>query len=82
MARHVSERQVRHWLDETAIQNVTSNADEDTDLNIQVELSRLPVHVIEEDEFGPFESSIEADSTRSSTRTVRPASWARRRRDR
>lgn len=53
MTRHVSETQVRHWLDETAIRNVTAHTDEDTAFNLQVELSQLPVHVIKEDEFGP-----------------------------
>ena len=54
MTRHVSETQVRHWLDETAIRDVTAHADEETEFNVQVELSRLPVHVIKETEFGPL----------------------------
>jgi len=53
MTRHVSEAQVRHWLDETAVRGVTTHADEDTEFNLQVELSQLPVHVIKEDEFSP-----------------------------
>ena len=53
MTRHISETQVRHWLDDTAIRDVTAHTDEDTEFNFQVELSRLPVHVIKEDEFGP-----------------------------
>ncbi|WP_121742328.1 hypothetical protein [Natronorubrum halophilum] len=53
MTRHISETQVRHWLDETAIRRVTTHSDEDTEFNVQVELSQLPVHVIKEDEFGP-----------------------------
>ncbi|ADB59875.1 hypothetical protein Htur_0981 [Haloterrigena turkmenica DSM 5511] len=53
MTRHVSETQIRHWLDETAIRGVTAHADEDTAFNLQIELSRLPVHVIKEEEFGP-----------------------------
>ena len=51
--KHVSETQIREWLDETAIRDVTTHADEETEFNLQVELSRLPVHVIKEDEFGP-----------------------------
>ncbi|WP_408959174.1 hypothetical protein [Natrinema sp. 74] len=54
MTRHISETQVRHWLDETAIRDVTRHTDEDTEFNFQVELSRLPIHVIKEDEFGPI----------------------------
>ncbi|MXV61038.1 hypothetical protein GS429_02980 [Natronorubrum sp. JWXQ-INN-674] len=53
MTRHVSETQVRHWLDETAVRSVTAHSDEDTEFNLQVELSQLPVHVIKEEEFGP-----------------------------
>lgn len=51
--RHVSETQVREWLDETAIRDVTAHTDEETAFNLQVELSQLPVHVIKEDEWGP-----------------------------
>ncbi|QSW98128.1 hypothetical protein [Haloterrigena alkaliphila] len=51
--RHISETQIRHWLDETAIRDVTAHTDEDTEFNLQVELSQLPVHVIKESEFGP-----------------------------
>ena len=53
MTRHVSETQVRHWLDESAIRSVTAHSDEETAFNLQVELSQLPVHVIKEGEFGP-----------------------------
>ena len=53
MTRHVSEAQVRHWLDQTAIRGVTAHTDEETAFNLQVELSRLPVHVIKDEEFGP-----------------------------
>ncbi len=53
MTRHVSETQVRHWLDDTAIRSVTPHTDEETAFNCQVELSQLPVHVIKEAEFGP-----------------------------
>ncbi|QLK25494.1 hypothetical protein HYG81_15605 [Natrinema zhouii] len=54
MTRHISETQVRHWLDDTAIRNVTPHTDEDTEFNFQVELSKLPVHVVKETEFGPI----------------------------
>ncbi|WP_049923805.1 hypothetical protein [Halopiger djelfimassiliensis] len=53
MTRHISETQVRHWLDETAVRDVSRHADEETEFNVQVELSRLPVHVIKETAFGP-----------------------------
>ncbi|WP_265111253.1 hypothetical protein [Halosolutus halophilus] len=54
MSRHISEKQVRDWLDDTAIKDVTRHADEDTAFNFQIELSRLPVHVIQEEPFGPI----------------------------
>ncbi|TYL37755.1 hypothetical protein CV102_15565 [Natronococcus pandeyae] len=54
MSMHVSETQVREWLDDTAIGAVTRHSDEETAFNFQVELSQLPVHVIKETEFGPI----------------------------
>ncbi|MFC6764137.1 hypothetical protein [Natrinema soli] len=53
ITRHSSETQLRHWLDDTAIRNVTPRTDEDTEFNFQVKLSQLPVHVVTESEFGP-----------------------------
>ncbi|MDG5819704.1 hypothetical protein [Natronococcus sp. A-GB7] len=54
MSTHVSEAQVRKWLDDTEISNATRHTDEETAFNYQVELSRLPIHVIKETEFGPI----------------------------
>lgn len=54
MSTHVSETQVREWLDDTAISAVTRHSDEESAFNFQVELSQLPVHVIKETEFGPI----------------------------
>lgn len=54
MSRHVSEQQVRDWLDETAIRDVTQHDDEETAFNFQIELSQIPVHVIKEEPFGPI----------------------------
>lgn len=69
MTTHISETQVQHWLDDTAIRNVTTHTDEDTEFNFQVELSHLPVHVIKEDEFGPVRivgrSGFDTEKTRN-----------------
>ncbi|MFC6716600.1 hypothetical protein ACFQGT_01820 [Natrialbaceae archaeon GCM10025810] len=54
MHTHVSVDQVRWWLDERAIQDVTSHAQEGTEFNLQVTLSRLPIHLIKEDVRGPI----------------------------
>jgi len=54
MTRQISETQVRNWLDETAIRDVTCYSEEDTEFNFQVELSPLPDHVIKETGFGPI----------------------------
>ncbi|ELY69991.1 hypothetical protein [Natrinema versiforme] len=69
MTTHISETQVQHWLDDTAIRNVTTHTDEDTEFNFQVELSHLPVHVIKEAEFGPVRivgrSGFDTEKTRN-----------------
>ncbi len=54
MTTHVSERQVRWWLDEDAVQEVTAHAEEQTEFNLQVTLSNLPIHLIKEDDRGPI----------------------------
>ena len=53
MTTHVSEEQVRWWLDDSAIQDVTTHAGEETEFNLQVTLSRLPIHLIKERPEGP-----------------------------
>lgn len=54
MATHVSAEQVRWWLDENAIQDVTPHTQEATEFNLQVTLSNLPVHLIKEEAGGPI----------------------------
>lgn len=75
MSKHVSEQQVRDWLDDTAIRDVTRHADEDTEFNFQIELSRLPVHVIKEEAFGPIRivgrSGFDTDRARNLLRDDR-----------
>lgn len=53
MTTHVSAEQVRWWLDEDAVQDVTPHASEDTEFNLEVTLSRLPIHLIKEAQSGP-----------------------------
>ncbi|WP_254767435.1 hypothetical protein [Salinilacihabitans rarus] len=53
MTRHVSAEQVRRWLDETAVRGVTHHDEADAEFNFQVELSRLPIHVVKEEPWGP-----------------------------
>ena len=54
MPTHVSADQVRWWLDENVVRDVTSHAQEETEFNLQVTLSRLPIHLIKEDKEGPI----------------------------
>lgn len=54
MTTHVSVDQVRWWLDENAIQEITSHTEEQTEFNLQVTLSRLPIHLIKEEKRGPI----------------------------
>ena len=69
MSTHVSETQIREWLDDTAINDVTRHTDEETAFNYQVELSQLPVHVIKETEFGPIrlvgQSGFDTDAAKT-----------------
>lgn len=51
---HVCADQVRWWFDDDAIQEVTRHAEEGTAFNLEVTLSRLPIHLIKEDERGPI----------------------------
>ena len=53
MPTHVSADQVRWWLDEDAVQDVTPHTGEETEFNLEVTLSRLPVHLIKEEKRGP-----------------------------
>ena len=53
MTTHVSVDQVRWWLDDSAIQDVTAHTDDETEFNLQVTLSRLPIHLIKERKEGP-----------------------------
>ncbi|RKD93526.1 hypothetical protein [Halopiger aswanensis] len=54
MPTHVSERQVRWWLDRNAIHDVTAHTQEETEFNLQVTLSSLPIHLIKEEPKGPI----------------------------
>jgi hypothetical protein len=54
MTTHLSAEQVRWWLDETALQDVSEYSEEDTEFNLQVTLSRLPIHLIKESKQGPI----------------------------
>ncbi|GAB3667250.1 hypothetical protein [Halopiger thermotolerans] len=54
MTTHVSERQVRWWLDRNAIQDITAHTQEETEFNLQVTLSSLPIHLIKEETKGPI----------------------------
>ena len=53
MSTLVSEEQVRQWLDETVVQDVTDHTDDETAFNLEIQLSRLPIHLIKEESTGP-----------------------------
>ncbi|WP_254532009.1 hypothetical protein [Natrinema gelatinilyticum] len=53
MPTHLSVEQVHWWLDQNAVQDVTSHPQEETEFNLQVTLSRLPIHLIKEEKRGP-----------------------------
>lgn len=53
MTRHISDEQVRHWLDDTVIREVNRHDESERAFNFELELSRLPIHVIKEEQWSP-----------------------------
>jgi hypothetical protein len=53
MPTHVSAEQIRWWLDDNVVQDTASHSEEATEFNLQVTLSRLPIHLIAEEKGGP-----------------------------
>lgn len=54
MTTHVSVDQVRWWLDDDAVQDVTPQNQAETEFNLQLTLSQLPIHLIKEEQRGPI----------------------------
>ena len=54
MTTHVSGEQVRRWIDDNAVREVTNHDEEETEFNYELQLSRLPIHVIKEETWGPL----------------------------
>ncbi|WP_218836417.1 hypothetical protein [Halorarum salinum] len=69
MPTHVSPEQVRRWIDDGAVREVTEHDDEATEFNFELTLSRLPVHVIKEETWGPLrvvgKTGFDADRVRA-----------------
>lgn len=53
MVGPISEEQVETWLDENVVSDVQHVSEEGTEFNFQLQLARLPLHVIKEDTLGP-----------------------------
>ena len=54
MVTHLSLEQVQAWLDERVVAEVKESGESDVEYNIQLELSRLPLHIIKEETWGPL----------------------------
>lgn len=54
MVEHISLEQVERWLDDQVVQEAESLTDEETEFNVQLTLSRLPIHLVQEDKWGPI----------------------------
>jgi hypothetical protein len=54
MATHLSREQTEAWLDEKVVQGIESQSDDGTEFNLQLQLSRLPLHVVKEETWGPL----------------------------
>jgi hypothetical protein len=53
MTTHVTADQIQWWLDDSVVQDAASYSEEATEFNLQVTLSRLPIHLIVEEKGGP-----------------------------
>ena len=53
MVQHISLEQVERWLDDQVVQKADNHADDETEFNVQLTLSRLPIHLVKEDKWGP-----------------------------
>jgi hypothetical protein len=54
MVDHVSSEQVDAWLDGKVVQDTEYVSGDETTYNIQLRLSRIPLHVIKEDTWDPL----------------------------
>lgn len=69
MVDHISAEQVEAWLDDNVVNDVKRGSDEATEFNIRLKLSRLPLHIIKEDTWGPIrivgKNGFDTDRTRA-----------------
>lgn len=67
MVDHLSVKQVEAWLDEKVVRDVDRVSEGESEFNVQLRLSRLPLHVIKEDTWGPLrmvgKSGFDTDRT-------------------
>jgi hypothetical protein len=67
MVDHISRKQVEAWLDEKVVQDVEQVSENESEFNVQFRLSRLPMHVIKEETWGPLrlvgKSGFDTDRT-------------------
>lgn len=54
MVDHISREQAEAWLDEKVVQGIEHETTDGAAFNLQIQLSRLPLHVIKEETWGPL----------------------------
>ncbi|EMA45213.1 hypothetical protein [Halococcus saccharolyticus] len=54
MVDHLSREQTEAWLDEKVVQEVEHETTDNAAFNLRLRLSRLPLHVIKEETWGPL----------------------------
>ena len=54
MVDHISREQTEAWLDEKVVQGIEHETTDGAEFNLQLQLSRLPLHVIKEETWGPL----------------------------
>jgi hypothetical protein len=54
MVDHLSREQTEAWLDDKVVQGIESETTDEAEFNLQLQLSRLPLHVIKEETWDPL----------------------------
>ncbi|HMB49273.1 hypothetical protein [Natronoarchaeum rubrum] len=53
MVERITVEQVRAWLDPSVVGEITETSESTTEFNLELEVSRMPLHVIKEERSGP-----------------------------
>lgn len=54
MVERITVEQVRAWLDPNVVGDITETSESTTEFNLELEVSKMPLHVIKEEQSGPI----------------------------